>query len=1412
MLLRWLCFSAALCFPPVFGFLAHNIFQTGDPRLFDLFCVDNPEDLAAIALNTSTQQDIIKAAVKKSVAKYLSDRHNETLPPAPENLSLSQLYQMYLGPCSSPDRFILAVNDLVDGAARLDILPGIKYDPRFHFDAETIPEAQAMLVERLGLVVTSIKTEGKFKPARDLLGRSLHSIASFYAHTNWVELGNTAPLPGLGYPGGELPELASPSTPACTASNLTTTGLTSGYLPHQEEGANRCRHGSKEDPAGMGGINKDTGSACWSPHGEHHETAAKMATLAVEEYLDNLRFVIGQENFGHLFDLAYGSALVIAIDQSGSMCDEIEAVKQKVIQIVEVALETGITPSRYVLVPFDDPPVPNPTVTTNPEEYLEAVMRTNCHGGGTEQFWTAVQLGLTNAPAYSDIIIFTDESGDDTTIKESVIGLAESLSTQVSVVYSGGSLIQDHLDLCSATGGLCIQFSKVDADQIVELLSSSMEESKAIIGQYKDLTGQMFLQIQLDTSLVTEPDSWTEVQISGRMGQMVLQNPAQDVTVDLSDDAAMAASGLQMEVTIRLPDLLYFKFKPNSAGKWLLALDSSSTYSVTVLASCTFSFLGSFRYLDLASNHPNLHKLPGRPVKGSVPTVMVTLTGDYLEDIASLDRISFVDQRGLVIESHDFKEVFSGQEELIIETSYPNSEGLTSNSFYVRLEGQDQGGQLFQRMLPTQISPSSTQVEVTASSSLIEVTPGNQTSADFRVCDFGEPTDVVINVVDDKGFLVDFDPETVFLDHDTCANVTAIFAVPSDAQVGLVSTITVTARASLDQTSNSASVSLTVVTGQTDLEPPVCWLKMQDESPCRGTAPNRCASENWLLQAYVQDTNSGLGEVRATSTGEGNLTANFMVGTTDVVEVEYLATCCNADVSLTVLDILGNYVTGCGAEFTMRNCSLHQVLEVGPSWIYFEWSRPCEVEDDKEVDYGVTITNLETNHIDWQVEEKHCSSWLCRSNFTFGTPCTEYRMDLNATYLDADQALRSVQYRMRQAVTDEEVSSRPSNFTSTGQDKTSLSLEWTRPGLHDSCLSHYRVCYHILPTRGVNQDDKCVTSSTTSLVLTDLDPCRRYQLKLSAMTAGGLASKSVLLEAGTLHDNPGIVEHLAVTDTGEKYVSLEWDAPSVNPSCVQGYQPTCFVNTTKPQNAVRVIPQERSTNTFTITGLYACTNYTCEVASVGNDHWESAPVSVQATTEITTFSAPPEFTADFVGSREAIVSWSCPDQGCRCVHQFLLLWTGAADTDHGELRVDGRELEVTITDLLPCTEYTVTIQAIADTDIQGAASLLELNTREVGPGPVSHLSQYAITQTSIDARWQYPTQDPQCVNSFETSISESCELRKQPHPTSSVSAKWNHFNASGLTCDTCYEITVSPVSPSGLQGQAATVDIFTDEC
>merc|ERR1712192_136378 len=276
------------------------------------------------------------------------------------------------------------------------------------------------------------------------------------------------------------------------------------------------------------------------------------------------------------------------------------------------------------------------------------------------------------------------------------------------------------------------------------------------------------------------------------------------------------------------------------------------------------------------------------------------------------------------------------------------------------------------------------------------------------------------------------------------------------------------------------------------------------------------------------------------------------------------------------------------------------------------------------------------------------------------------------------------------------------------------------------------------------------------------------------------------------------------------------DIPIVNTACVLGYAAFCYVNSTRLGDpSTRVRTTDFSTNSYTITGLYPCTDYICEVESMGEDHWQSEPVSVGGHTDSGKLSPPEDFNVNYVGSREVFLSWGCPSQGCRCINQFFIMWTADNSTaEPQELLVDGHTPEADLSGMNPCTTYTVSIQAISETELLGDAADVQVTTGEVAPGRVTDLNYNVVTEDGFEARWHDPQQDPQCVDSFQTSISDKCESHwmqssSMTKRVSSISGDWHYHAESNLTCNTCYGFAVSALSTSGLQGPPASLNVWT---
>ena len=162
----------------------------------------------------------------------------------------------------------------------------------------------------------------------------------------------------------------------CTGGNVRNNKLTSGYYGGQTiskpigEGFTKCSHGgfldSTSDIPAIGGINKDTDFSPVSPHHWLHRQAADVAKDATVELLRDMWDLVGDEHFGRFLGLlgTLGS-LVIVMDTTGSMSEEIAAARESAKLLVDEMVDLEDPPTNFVLSPFNDPSVGPITVIIN---------------------------------------------------------------------------------------------------------------------------------------------------------------------------------------------------------------------------------------------------------------------------------------------------------------------------------------------------------------------------------------------------------------------------------------------------------------------------------------------------------------------------------------------------------------------------------------------------------------------------------------------------------------------------------------------------------------------------------------------------------------------------------------------------------------------------------------------------------------------------------------------------------------------------------------------------------------------------------------------------------------------------------------------------------------------------------------
>ncbi|XP_072225695.1 uncharacterized protein, partial [Leuresthes tenuis] len=176
--------------------------------------------------------------------------------------------------------------------------------------------------------------------------------------------------------------------------------LTSGYFGifSSVKPTGKCSHGDsfdatrKSEPTG--GINKDR---LTSSHGHLHIEAANLAIAATSELLQDIRGAAGDRQFLQMMGINKGSstALCFVVDTTGSMADEITAVKTVTSSIIDSKVGTEDEPSSYILVPFSDPDFGPLIRTTDPKVFKNYINSLTATGGGDfpEKILSGLQCG-----------------------------------------------------------------------------------------------------------------------------------------------------------------------------------------------------------------------------------------------------------------------------------------------------------------------------------------------------------------------------------------------------------------------------------------------------------------------------------------------------------------------------------------------------------------------------------------------------------------------------------------------------------------------------------------------------------------------------------------------------------------------------------------------------------------------------------------------------------------------------------------------------------------------------------------------------------------------------------------------------------------------------------------------------------
>jgi len=695
-----------------------------------------------------------------------------------------------------------------------------------HFDGESFIQGNRRIIELKFNCMEALQ-KNNAEAARIQLGSALHTIQDFYSHSNWVELGNTASHPHLGFFGVEFTNV-NRLVPTCRdclggdavhcpdcSRNLITGLLTSGYYggedpPFNIWPAGKCNHGGVFDTSARNavglfrdGINKDSNDCLFSPHASLHQEAARLAKEATKKFLsdinrlvtpDQLKLLLGggSGTLSFVIDTTAngaGSTLANSLETIEGMGSIIDAVKEQAIRIVNARLGTDQEPSTYVLVPFNDPGVGPVTVTRHVNVFKNALNALSAHGGGDcpELSQAGMLEALAAIDEGSDLFMFTDASSKDSALAGTVCSLATSKDIRIYPILFGNcssAIDPSYIREANDSGGQVFSLSSSEAGSITQLADFIVRSNAVNLLLIEDTfngIGRAYT-VPVDSTMTRIIFS-----VSGTTSVVVRRPTGAVVQASDPDVRLLSLSG----------GTIYSITNP-AVGEWNVSVNGTGEVSVEVSGESSLD-LSSFRFVEPggAGAHPGFFPIDGQPLAGQEGTIDAVMSGDF-----NTARFSFRSKTGAVLQTLALSPVPATTGEFSGQVTPPTS------AFRVYVTGQDMTGANYQRLLSASIQPQTVKIDAPISQDL---QPGQSLTYTFKVHNFGLADRFNFTAFDDKGFLAGITPSSFALGHNETKEVTVTLRTPANALVGTSDTLTVNVTSNRSNTRNFAVVESLVI-------------------------------------------------------------------------------------------------------------------------------------------------------------------------------------------------------------------------------------------------------------------------------------------------------------------------------------------------------------------------------------------------------------------------------------------------------------------------------------------------------------------------------------------------------------------------------------------------------------------------
>ncbi|XP_070971758.1 interferon-induced very large GTPase 1-like isoform X2 [Oncorhynchus clarkii lewisi] len=378
----------------------------------------------------------------------------------------------------------------------------------------------------------------------------------------------------------------------------------------------------------------------------------------------------------------------------------------------------------------------------------------------------------------------------------------------------------------------------------------------------------------------------------------------------------------------------------------------------------------------------------------------------------------------------------------------------------------------------------------------------------------------------------------------------------------------------------------------------------------------------------------------------------------------------------------------------------------------------------------------------------------------------------------------------------------PDQQTVDSVDTTSAAVSRKQPSGLDQTQHHYQISYHSPGT-----EPHIITTSSLSITLSDLQGGTQYFVTVCTLLGNRKQSQ---LSSTTLTTILHAPDQLTVDSVDTTSAAVSWSQPPGLDQTQHHYQISYHCPGTEPHITTT------SSHSITLSDLQCGTQYSVTVCTVLENGNQS---QLSSTTLTTILPAPDQLTVDSVDTTSAAVSWSQPPGLDQTQHHYQISYHCPGTEPH---ITTTSSHSITLPDLKPATEYSVTVCTVLENGKQSQLSTTTLKTslrlplltkrssrkdrrtktQSVFPAP-DQLTVDSVDTTSAAVSWSQPPGLDKTQHHYQ--ISYHCP-GTEPHITTTSSPS---ITLSDLKPATQYSVTVCTVLENGKQSQLSTTTLTT---